>query len=232
MSRKVMVVSAHAGDEILGCGGTLMRHVQQHDAVRLIVLGEGWTSRTKSVEKGLEALDLSAFEDQARTAFDVLSIADVRFHRLPDNRFDQVPLLDVVKLIEEHKAQFRPDLVYTNTAVDLGIDQRTTCQAVLTAFRPQPGDLRSELLAFEVRASTEWEFGFTGQAFVPNCFVDIADTLEAKLQALRALNTELRAWPHARSIEAVMHHARSRGASVGLQAAEAFALMRSIRTAP
>ncbi len=231
MSKRVLVVSAHIGDEILGCGGSLLRHARQGDNVRVVVLGEGWTSRTSSLEKGLEALDLDAFEGQGRGALNALSVFDVHFHRLPDNRFDQLALLDIVKLVEEHKRQFRPNSVYTNTAIDLGIDQQLTCQAVLTAFRPMPGESYSELLAFEVRSSTEWESGMFKQAFQPNRFADITDTLEAKIGALRALKTELRSWPHSRSAEAVVHHARSRGASVGLEAAEAFFVVRSINRA-
>jgi hypothetical protein len=122
--------------------------------VRAIVLGEGWTSRTKSLEKGLEALDLDEFEEQARRALGALSIADVHFHRLPDNRFDQLELLDLIKIVERHKTAFHPDVVYTNTALDLGVDQRMTSQAVMTAFRPLPGERCSEILAFEVRSST------------------------------------------------------------------------------
>jgi LmbE family N-acetylglucosaminyl deacetylase len=231
MSRKILVVSAHIGDEILGCGGTLARHMRMGDAVRVIVLGEGWTSRTKSLQKGLEALDLDAFEEQAHRALGALAVTDVRFHRLPDNRSDQIPLLDIVKLIEQHKADYRPDQIYTSTPIDLGVDQRTACQAVLTAFRPLPGEVYSELLAFEVRSSTEWAGGFTGDVFQPQCFVDISKTMEAKLGALRVLETEVRPWPHSRSIEAVMQHARARGASVGVAAAEAFSVLRSIRRA-
>ncbi|HVY58992.1 MAG TPA: PIG-L family deacetylase, partial [Xanthobacteraceae bacterium] len=185
MSRRVLTISAHIGDEIMGCGGTLLRHVRAGDAVRVMVLGEGWTSRTRSLQKGLEAVDLDAFEEQAREALGALSITDVCFHRLPDNRFDQMPLLDIVKLIEEQKANFRPDIVYTNTAVDLGVDQRTTCRAVATTFRPQPDESAGELLAFEVRSSTEWDCGLAGRQFQPNHFVDIGETLEAKLEALR-----------------------------------------------
>jgi len=229
MPRKVLAVSAHIGDEIMGCGGTLLRHVRAGDAVRVVVLGEGWTSRTRSLEKGLEAVDLDAFEEQARGALSKLSISDVVFHRLPDNRFDRAPLLDIVKVIEREKAEFDPDTVYTNTMIDLGIDQRTTARAVATAFRPLPGERTSEILTFEVRSSTEWDYGLSGQQFAPNCFVNIARTLDAKLEALRALQTEARPWPHSRSIEAVAHHARGRGASVGLEAAEAYFVLRSVR---
>ncbi len=229
MSKRVLVVSAHIGDEILGCGGTMLRHVQKGDPVSLVVLGEGWTSRTRSLQKGLEAVDLDAFEDQARAALQILSISDIQFHRLPDNRFDRLEQLDVVKIVEGYKTRLQPDIVYTNSVTDLGVDQRTTCLAVATAFRPLPGEAFSELRTFEVRSSTEWSASPARQSFQPNHFVDISETLAQKISALESLSTEARAWPHSRSASAVQHHALSRGASVGLEAAEAFSVLRSIR---
>jgi LmbE family N-acetylglucosaminyl deacetylase len=232
MTQRILVVSAHIGDEILGCGGTLALHVARGDSVRVLILGEGWTSRTKSVEKGLEALDLEAFEAQGRQALAVLGIDSVRFDRLPDNRFDQVPLLDIVKAIEAEKPGYRPDRVYTNSPFDLGQDQRLTCRAVTTAFRPLPGDNEVDLLAFEVLSSTEWNYGSGGRRYEPNLFVDIEPVLDQKCAAFGRLLTETRDWPHARSQQAIAHHARARGASVGLTAAESFMLMRSVRRQP
>ena len=227
MPRKVLVVSAHIGDEILGCGGTLKRHADEGDCVRVVVLGEGWTSRTKSLAKGLEAVDLQAFEQQGRSALRMLSIDDVRFHRLPDNRFDKVGSMDLVNLVETHKAEFQPDCVYTNTAIDLGVDQRMTCEAVLGAFGRTATDCCNELYVFEVLSSSNWEGGMSGLCPEMNHFVDITVTMPAKIDALRALKTEMRPWPHSRSLENVIHQARVRGATVGCDAAEAFTVLRS-----
>jgi N-acetylglucosamine malate deacetylase 1 len=232
MTQRILVVSAHIGDEILGCGGTLALHVARGDAVRVLVLGEGWTSRTISLEKGLEALDLDAFEAQGREALGVLGVARVRFNRLPDNRFDQVSFLDVVKAIEAEKTDFWPTRLYTNSPSDLSLDARIVCRAAVTAFRPQPGDNATELLAFEVMSSTEWNYVAGESRFEPNLFIDIDAVLEKKLAAYARLLTEVRPWPHARSQAAIEHHARSRGASVGVAAAEAFAQMRSVRQEP
>ena len=228
MPQRVLAISAHIGDEILGCGGTLLRHVIAGDDVRIVVMGEGWTSRTSSLEKGLEAIDLDLFERQAREALGYLSITNVDFHRLPDNRFDRMALLDLVKIVESHKRQFMPTIVYSNSTGDLGIDQRLTSRAVLTAFRPLPGEQVSKILAFEVRSSSDWAVGFGEQGFQPNCFVNIADTLQAKIDAFSALRTEVRSRPHSRSVEAIASLAHSRGASVGLEAAEAFSILRSV----
>jgi LmbE family N-acetylglucosaminyl deacetylase len=232
MTDRILAVSAHIGDEVLGCGGTLALHVARGDEVRVLILGEGWTSRTKSLEKGLEALDIDAFEAQGREALGMLGLESVRFRRLPDNRFDQEPFLEIVKTIEAEKMLFQPNRVYTNSPFDLGLDERIACRAAVTAFRPQPGDNIFDLIAFEVPSSTEWNADIGTGKFEPNLFVDIGTTLGTKLAAFERLKTETRPWPHPRSPEAIGHHARNRGAAVGLPAAEAFMQMRSVRSQP
>lgn len=228
--KKVLVVCAHPGDEILGCGATLARHVRQGDEVRVLVMGDGWTSRVKSVEKAKDVVNLDVIEDQGRAALEVIGVKQVEYLRFPDNRFDALPLLDLVKAIEKVKRQFIPDVLYTNSPFDLSVDQQKTLRAVITAFRPQPGDNRTEILCFEVPSSTEWNMLEGAGHFAPNYFVDVAETLATKIDAFQRLTSEVRPWPHPRSVEAIEHQAKSRGASVGVTAAETFMLLRTVRT--
>ncbi len=228
MSR-ILVISPNVSDAVLGCSGMLVKHVAAGDDVRLMILGDGITSRARSLEIGLQAIDLSILEEQGRAALAQLGIYSVEFFRLPDNRLDQVPLLDLVKTIEATKIRFQPDVVYTTSDCDLGIDQKRTCLATVTAFRPQPGDNQAALYAFEVRSSTEWNFCERDRIFLPDTFVDISSTLQDKLKAFQALTLEQRQVNHARSVEAIVDHARLRGSHVGLEAAEAFMLLRAVR---
>ncbi|MBM3944634.1 MAG: PIG-L family deacetylase [SAR202 cluster bacterium] len=225
--QKILVISAHPGDEVLGCGGTLALHVEKGDQVRITTLGDGWTSRLKSLEKGREAIDLSVLEEQNRATLRVLGVSHVEFFRFPDNRFDTVPLLDIVKCVEKVKQDYRPDVVYTNSSTGLSVDQQLTCRAVLTAFRPMPHDNHATLYAYEVLASTDWNVqGSSQQSFAPNTFVNIEKTLSRKLDAFKVMDSEVRKWPHARSFESVKNLAKARGATVGFPAAEAFMLLR------
>jgi len=227
--KKILVICAHPSDVILGCGATLALHIKQGHQVRVMVLGDGWTSRVKTLEKAKDIVDLEVIEEQARSALKIIGVEQVEFLRLPDNRFDMVPLLDIVKAIEKVKQQFMPDTVYCNSYFDLSVDQQKTSRAVITAFRPQPGDNRTELLCFEVPSSTEWNpLGGTGN-YVPNYFIDISDTLQIKVKAFLHINDEVRAWPHPRSVEAIDYQAKTRGASVGLAAAETFMLLRVVK---
>jgi len=224
---KVLVVAAHPDDEVLGCGGAIARHTHAGDEVRIVILAEGITSRSARAQRGKSARQLSALARSAHAAAKVLGVSDAHLHSLPDNRMDSCDLLDVVKTVERHVAEFAPDTVYTHHIGDLNIDHSITCRAVATACRPLPGSPVRRILSFEVVSSTEWQID-ARDAFVPNCFIDVESTLALKLKALKCYASEMRPWPHARSLEAVTHLARWRGASVGMKAAEAFMVCREI----
>ena len=137
----------------------------------------------------------------------------------------QLRLLKRSYNVQGIKAEFEAEVVYTHHSGDLNIDHKITHQAVMTACRPQPGFCVREIYSFEVLSSTEWS---TNNPFIPNYFVDISDILELKISAIKAYNSELRLFPHARSIESVKALAKYRGASVGIRAAEAFKVERLI----
>jgi N-acetylglucosamine malate deacetylase 1 len=221
----VMAVVAHADDEVLGCGGALRRHVLAGDEVWTIILADGETSRNGVSSDAA----ITRRESAARDAAAVLGVQNVFLHRFPDNRLDSCALLDIVKAVEGHIEGAAPDTIYTHHAGDVNIDHKRVHDAVVTACRPQAGHPVQTLLFFETASSTEWQVPGAAPAFQPNWFVDISDHLERKLRALESYAEEMRAWPHPRSIEGVMHLARWRGATVGCEAAEAFILGRQVR---
>jgi N-acetylglucosamine malate deacetylase 1 len=223
--RRVAVIVAHPDDEVLGCGGTIRRHTLSGDDVWVVILADGETGRDSHTGGGAIAKRETAASAAAKT----LGVQHLTMHRLPDNRMDAGPLLDIVKVIEQDILEIVPDAVYTHHAGDLNVDHRRVHQAVVTACRPQLGHPVNTLLFFETPSSTEWQPPGSGPAFLPNWFVDISDTLESKLQALKAYHDEMRAWPHPRSYEGIEHLARWRGATIGCAAAEAFFLGREIR---
>ena len=141
---------------------------------------------------------------------------------------DTVALLDITQAIESLITEHQPDTVFTHHAGDLNIDHRRMHEAVVTACRPQHGHPVKTLLCFEVLSSTEWQLPGSAPAFEPNWFVDISATLNRKMAALDAYAAELRDWPHPRSKQGVEHLAHWRGATVGVDAAEAFILGRKL----
>lgn len=228
MKRKVLVVSAHPDDEALGAAGTLARHSAEGDEVYLLFVSEGVTARDAKCNISARAKEIGERKQMAEKAARLIRAHRPRFLDLPDNRMDQIDLLDIVKLIETAIVEIAPDIVYTNHANDLNVDHRITHQAVLTACRPLPGAFVKAIYAFETASSTEWESAGLGKPFQPTRFVDIALYWESKNAVIAAYEGEMRPFPHPRSAQAIEALARWRGAQVGLTAAEAFIVVREI----
>lgn len=228
MNKKILVVAAHPDDEILGCGATMAKHIKNGDEVSVLILAEGITSRDPKRNRNASKNDLTALKRASINANKLLGVHLLTHHDFPDNRMDTSALLDVIKTIESHIDKTKPEIIYTHFAGDLNIDHRIVNQAVVTACRPMPSQIVKTLLFFEVPSSTEWQINGFHQGFSPNWLVDVSDTIHLKMDALAAYKSELRPWPHARSLKAVEHLARWRGANIGVEAAEAFSLGRNI----
>jgi len=226
---KVLVIAAHPDDEVLGCGATAARLVQEKHEVHFAILGEGITSR-HAQRSDADENQLAWLHRQAHAAASKLGATTLVLHKLPDNRLDTMPLLEVVKVVEELVDRMKPEVIYTHHSGDLNVDHGVIHRAVLTATRPMTGQPVREIYAFEVPSSTEWAFGSLPPAFRPNVFVDVSATLETKIAAMACYETETRAFPHPRSPEALRAIAMRWGSIVGCHAAEAFELLRSVRS--
>jgi LmbE family N-acetylglucosaminyl deacetylase len=226
--QKILIIASHPDDEVLGCGGSMAKWCRDGYEVHVLIMAEGATSRDKTRNRNAWEKELYNLAQSAKMAGKILGVESVELLDYPDNRMDSVDLLDVVKSIEEHIAKRKPEMVVTHHSGDLNIDHQIIHQSVMVACRPQPGYSVKRILSFEVPSSTEWQSPTTNKAFLPNWFEDISETLELKIKALKAYESEIRIWPHPRSIQAVDNLVRWRGASVGCEAAEAFMLIRLI----
>jgi len=223
------VIAAHPDDEILGCGGTMARHAENGDDVHIVILGEGITARARMRNVSKDQRALETLHADARRAASIVGAKTIRTHPLPDNRFDSIPLLDIIKVVEAEKRRTSPSIVYTHHGNDLNIDHRRVADAVQTAFRPLPGEKPCTLMAFEVSSSTEYQSALAGDPFRPTVYVDISKFLDHKCRAMTAYRSEARAYPHPRSAEAIRAIAIRAGLEVGLGACERFALVRQIQ---
>jgi N-acetylglucosamine malate deacetylase 1 len=226
MFSTVLIVAAHPDDEVLGCGGTIAKFVEAGKKVHIIFLADGVSSR-KDVSNTFKG-ELSKRRAAAKAALLKLGVDSCVFGDFPDNRMDSISLLDIVKYLEQFIELFNPDVVLTHHAGDLNIDHRLTHEAVITACRPQSGNCVKTILCFEVPSSTEWQLSGLKSAFLPNWYVDITSTLHKKISALGEYDQELRKWPHPRSLKGVESLAFWRGATIGVEAAEAFQLGRHL----
>lgn len=219
---KILVVAAHPDDEVLGCGGTIVRHVAMGDRVDILFMADGEGARgggAKAKRARMEAAFKSA---------KALGAKRPECLGFPDNRMDSVPILDVVQALEQAAAKLRPEIVYTHHHGDLNVDHRITHQAVMTAFRPVSGSFVRSIFGFEIPSSTEWASPHFADTFLPTMFVDITPYAESKRRALAAYAAEMRPAPHPRSAKSLEALARWRGACGGMTMAEAFTVLRML----
>lgn len=224
--KTVLVVAAHPDDEILGVGGTVARHAANGDKVYTVILGEGQTSRGECRGEICREVVDALHEDTLKST-KAVGYSEVFFEDFPDNRFDQVDLLDIVKAVERKIKELKPQIIYTHYSGDLNIDHQYTARAVLTATRPIGDCCVEEIYAFETLSSSEWSFDYSAQSpFSPNVFIDINEYYDKKEQAMSCYRSELCEFPHPRSLEGMDVLSKTRGMAAGMERAEAFMLIR------
>jgi LmbE family N-acetylglucosaminyl deacetylase len=230
-NKKVMIVVAHPDDELLGLGATMNMLINDYDvSTHVVILGEGITSRSNSRSVEIWEMELKKHKKNILLAQKAIGFQSVSIHDFPDNRFDSVSLLDIIKVIEKEKNGFNPTVVFTHHGGDLNIDHQRTFEAVLTACRPMENEMVKTIVAFETPSGTEWQSTADPRRFNPNLFFEISENnLNAKISGMEHYEYERRTYPHPRSPEALRLQAQRWGVAVGKNYAEAFQLIRSIQ---
>ncbi|HBS85002.1 MAG: hypothetical protein A2W91_07185 [Bacteroidetes bacterium GWF2_38_335] len=225
-NKRILVVAAHPDDEVLGQGATMHKFIHEKNClVRAIILGEGITSRSESRDTEKWKNELQLHKKNVAAAKKQIGYEKVILHDLPDNRFDSIPLLDIIKVVEKEIKDFQPEVVFTHFREDLNIDHQLTYKAVLTACRPGTSPVKS-IVCFETPSATEWN---AGASFLPNLYLEISEkNLRAKQKAMDCYELEKRDYPHPRSSKALRTLAEKRGIEAGLMLAEGFVIVRVI----
>ncbi|MBC8555278.1 MAG: PIG-L family deacetylase [Candidatus Brocadiales bacterium] len=223
----IAVIAAHPDDEVLGCGAT-MRKLADHGArVEVLILGEGVTSRSKNRDVIADRDALKRLSEDCKKANKILGSNGIVLKDFPDNRFDSIGLLDIVKVIEDFLIEKKVQAVFTHHRGDLNIDHQITNRAVVTACRPSSKFSPDYILTFDVLSSTEWHFGSRENLFSPNLFVNVEKELKYKIDAMACYDSEIHHFPLPRSTESIESQAKRYGSMSNYSFAEAFELIFS-----
>src|SRR5574344_634826 len=226
MNKKILIVATNPDDEILGCFGTVARLIKEGYEAYTLILGEGKTSRDEKRVVDNKKNEIEILNSEIKKANDTIGIKKTFIYNFPDNRFDSVDLLDIVKVISKVKEELKPDIIFTHYENDLNIDHQIIYKAVITATRPMQNESVKEIYSFEILSSTEWNYPLS---FLPDTFFDIEDTLDLKISAMKEYKSELCIYPHPRSIEGIELNAQYQGMRVGKKYVEAFKSVRVIK---
>lgn len=222
--KKLLVIAAHPDDELLGCGGSIAKYLDDGVLVKVLFLGEGSTCRYDDPSSTAAVAAIRTRNLWAAEALRVIGVNDFELNDLPCGRFDQIPMIVINKIIENEIKNFRPDTVLTHAESDSNNDHRITHRATIMATRPCGEHVVNRLFCYEVLSSSEWSYT---SAFTPNYFVPLTEKqLLAKWSALECYETEMRNYPFPRSWLGVKNLAMKRGMQAGVEFAEAFQLIR------
>lgn len=226
MSKRILIIVAHPDDEVLGCFGTVARLIKEGYEAYTLILGEGKTSRDEIRKVENKENEIKVLNTEMQRANNTIGIKKVFVESFPDNRFDSVDLLDIIKVILKVKDEIKPDIIFTHYEHDLNIDHQITYKAVITATRPMKEECVKEIYSFEILSSTEWNYPLS---FSPNTFFDISETLDLKISAMKEYQSELCIYPHPRSLKGIKLNAKYQGMRVGKKYVEAFKSIRIIK---
>lgn len=224
---KVLVIAPHADDETLGMGGTLARFAREgHEVTVAVITGHGGDEHPlwpKSVWETVRA--------EADRAMKVLGVDKLLFEDVPAALVADEPVWKLNRVTDALIGSVQPDSLYVPFPFDLHKDHREVFHSLSVAWRPSTEIGRGirEVYCYETQSETHWNVPYVEAGFLPNCWVDISETLEVKLEALACYQSQVRPAPDARSIEAVEALAIWRGSQVGVRAAEGFVAVRLLK---
>ena len=215
---KVLCIVAHPDDEVLGLGGTLIKHSLNKDSVDIVFFSDG------------EGAKINKNKNRIKNAEKCSKIIGSKIYKIfdfPDQKLDTVAKIEIIKSIEGVLYKVQPDIIYTHHIGDINHDHQIVGHAVLTALRPLNNNIKNaEIRFFETPSSTEQSPNIDQYLFKPNFYVSITKEWKIKLKALDAYKNELGVFPHPRSIKSIEALAIKRGSESGLEKAEAIQIIR------
>lgn len=218
---KVLVIAPHPDDEVLGCGGSIAKHAANGDEVYVAIV-------TKGCEPLFSSESVELVRAECLEADRLLGVKETIFLDFPAAMLETVPRHDLNDRLSNLIQNIRPDIVYLPHRGDMQLDHKMTADACMVALRPKYSHTVKRILAYETLSETGWDIPNTINEFIPAVYCDITKFLDKKIAAMKIYQTQVSAFPGTRSLEAVKALAIHRGTMMGLEAAEAFSMIREV----
>ena len=218
---RILVISVHPDDETVGCGVAILKH---KDADHSLF----WLIATQAYEPGWTAETIQRKSDEVAAVAQMYQFEKVYKLGLHTAKLDTLPQVEVMTGIREVSSEVKPDWVYLINRSDIHSDHRVIFEAAMAVFKPFKKLGVKRILCYETLSSTDAAPALLERAFVPNVFSDITPYIERKIKIMELYRTEIQQDPLPRGPSAIRALSRYRGATVGVEYAEAFMLIREV----
>jgi len=218
---RILIFAAHPDDEVLGCGATAARLVREGHEVMPVIICENASVRYETDMQ-------KTIKEWAKKSATILGVTQPVFLGMPDQKLDTYPALEMAQILEKIIKEYQPQIIFTHHGGDINKDHQVIFEATLVATRPVPFNEIRTIYTYETISSTEWSFSDYYAKFTPNTFYNVSETIELKLDAFSQYLSEVKTYPHPRSLQGIEIRAKDWGARVGMRAAEAFQLVRAL----
>ncbi len=218
----VVVIAAHPDDETLGVGGTMLKHISNHDNVY-------WLIATNMLEsEGFSLEQIKKRQDEIDRAGKMLGVSGIEKLNFASMSLTDNSLKELIPKISQNFNQVKPDVIYVMNRSDAHSDHRILFDAVMACTKSFRYPFIKKVLMYECISETEFAPALPEKAFIPNYYVDITGFLNKKLEIMEIYESEVSEHPFPRSLRNITALATFRGASVGVEYAEAFQLIKFI----
>lgn len=224
----ILVFAPHPDDEVMGCGGTITRHIAEGDIVYVCIVTRGKPPVYNHSPEILEKLPHDLY-DEIEESHSVLGVKKTYYLQFPAVMLETVPRYELNRKISELINKIKPNVVYIPHFGDMQKDHALTSEAVMVAARPKGDCAVQAIYSYETLSETEWNIPHVANIFIPNVYIDISKFLNKKFEAMKCFRSQLCEFPNPRSIQAIMALAKFRGSTMGADAAESFMLIREYR---
>lgn len=218
----VLVIAPHPDDEILGCGGTIAKHIANGNKVYVLVVTKGCLPLFD--EAGVLQVRKECIEADRH-----LGVTETRFLDFPAAMLESIPRYKLNDEISKVIHTVKPDEVYLPHHGDMQLDHKMIVDAAMVGLRPKYEHVVRRVYAYETLSETGWDIPNVVNEFIPTVYNDISNYLQQKLNALGMFKSQVSEFPNARSVQAISALAMYRGSTVNVNAAEAFSLIREIK---
>ena len=212
MKKKVLILSPHADDEILGCGGMISKYSKQGYSVHVLIV----TNANNGAPEIYSEKEIKKIRVESKLANDFIGTKKLYFENLPALTLSQYPLYKISNIFDKYISDIKPEVVFIPSSNDIHQDHKVIFNAAKVSLRTNKKTNLEKILSYEVLSETEWNEN--EKSFNPNYFVKLSKSdINNKIKAFLKYKSQVKKFPHPRSREAILSLSRIRGSQVFME---------------